>query len=162
MTSTSSPMSATRGAPDEDALQRLLFALELNVGFEARDLAPVGVAGDFDVEQAEVGAVEKDHAGARPEERPLELRHGLLEIAHAHQALNGGGLPAGNDQSIKPVELVRAAYLDHIGAEPPQHRRVLAKVALDRQDADARCLAHPRETLPPGPSAPRPRFEPTW
>ena len=74
--STSTP-PARFGDPrraDEDAAQRLVLALQLEVGLEARDLAPVGVAADLEVEQAEVAAVEQDHPGAGAEQRPLESR----------------------------------------------------------------------------------------
>ena len=127
---------------DEHALERLPVALELDVGLEARHLAPVGVPLDHDIEQPEVGAVEEDHAGARSEERSGEAGHRLLEAAHAHQPADGGGLSARDDEPVQPTELFGPPHLDNVGAEPPQHRRVLAEVALDRQDADARRVAH--------------------
>src|SRR4051794_3090688 len=62
---------------DEHAAERL--AAELEIRLEARDLAPVRVAVDVDVDEAQMRAVEDDHPGARAEYRPRELAHGVLE-----------------------------------------------------------------------------------
>ena len=51
-----------------------LVAVELEVGLEARDLAPVGVPVDLEVDETEVGAVEQDHPGAGAEDRAGEPR----------------------------------------------------------------------------------------
>ena len=59
---------------DEDAAQRLVFAGQLEVGLEAGHLAAVRVAGDLDVDEAEMVALEHDQARAGAED-------GLLEAA---------------------------------------------------------------------------------
>ena len=56
---------------------------------------------------------------------------------------DGGRLPARNDEPVQPVELRRQLTLDRVRAERTQHRQVLAGIALQRQDADARRIAHP-------------------
>ena len=50
--------------------------------------------------------------------------------------------PPGTIRPSSAVELLGLANLHRLGAEPPQHRRVLAEVALHRQDADAQTLRH--------------------
>src|SRR5439155_27124214 len=63
---------------DEDAAQRLVLLLESEIGFEARDLPAVSISLDGEVDEAEVVAVEEDHAGASPEDRGAEAPDGLL------------------------------------------------------------------------------------
>ena len=87
-------------------------------------------------------AVEHDHPRARPEDRGLEPPHRLVEPVEAHQAHERRRLAAGDDEPVEPVELLRLAHLDGVGAEPPQHRRVLAEVPLDGEDAAAGARAH--------------------
>src|SRR4051794_37136040 len=113
---------------DEDAVQRL--AGELEIGLEARDLAPVGVAVDVDVDQAEVRAVEDDHPGAGAEDRLRELAHRILEPVQAHQPHERRRLAAGDDEPVEPVELLGLTHLDHVRTEAAQHGGVLAHVSL--------------------------------
>src|SRR5712691_1581019 len=56
---------------DEDARQRLPGA-EVEIGLEARDLPPVRVPVDDEVDEPEVLAVEQDHACARTEDGAVE------------------------------------------------------------------------------------------
>src|SRR6185312_12283699 len=81
---------------DEHAAQRL--AVQLEVGLEARHLAPIGVTVDVDVDQAEVRAVEDDHPGAGSEHGPRELAHGILQAVQAHEPHECRGLPAGDHE----------------------------------------------------------------
>src|SRR5215204_7528154 len=64
---------------DEDAAERLVLADELEIGFEARDLAPVGVPRDLHVIEAGMVPVEQDHLGARTEDRAAAAPNRLLE-----------------------------------------------------------------------------------
>ena len=75
-------------------------------------------------------AVEEDHPGARPR-RPGEPPQRLLEAVDPDQAHDRGRFPAGDDEPVEVLELLRLAHLDRLGAEAPQHGRVLAEVALD-------------------------------
>ena len=70
-TSTSAPDLGDTRRADEDAAERLGLAVELEVGFEARELAAVAVPLDLDVDEPEMRAVEQDHprAGAEARER---------------------------------------------------------------------------------------------
>src|SRR4051794_3546648 len=104
---------------DEHAAQRL--ADELEIGLEARDLASVGVAVDVDVDQAEMRAVEDDHARARAEDRPRELAHGVLEPVQAHQPHERRRLAARDDEAVEAVQLLRLTHLDDLGSEAAQH-----------------------------------------
>ena len=61
---------------DEDAAQRRGVAVEREIGLEARRLAAVRVSLHLDVHEAEVVAVEDDHARARAEHRALERGDG--------------------------------------------------------------------------------------
>ena len=120
--------------------QRLVVAGELEVGLEARDLPPVGVARDLEVEHAEVVAVEQDHPGARAEHRPGELAERVLEPVEADEPHDRGRLAARDHEPVEPFELLRLAHLDRLHAQPPQHRLVLAEVPLNRQNADLHAL----------------------
>ena len=122
---------------DEDAAQRLVVAVEVEIGLEARELAAVGVSIDLEVGKAEVSSVEQDHPGAGAEDRLLEAPHRLLEPVEPHQPRDRRRLAARNDEPVEAVELNREAHLDDVRAEPAQHRRVLAEVALKREDADS-------------------------
>ena len=62
--------------------------------------------------------------------------HRLVEAVEAHQPHERRRLAAGDDEPVEAVELLRLAHLDHVRAEAAQHRRVLAEVALHRQNAD--------------------------
>jgi hypothetical protein len=46
-------------------------------------------------------------------------------------------LAAGDDQRIDVVELLRLAHIDRVGAEPLEGVEVLAKIALEAEDACA-------------------------
>ncbi len=144
--------------PDEDSSERLRIPLELDVRLEARDLPAVSVALDLQVDQPEMRAIEEDHARAGSEQRARECGHRLLEAADAHEAADRGRLTPRDDEPVEPRQLLRPADFHDVDAEPTQQGHVLAKVPLDRQDADAQRVAHSRETVPPGPSAPGPRL----
>ena len=132
---------------DEHAAQRLAVVAQVEVGLEARELAAVAVALHIDVDQPEVGAVEQDHPRARAEDGRGELPDRLLEPVEPHQARDRRRLAAGDHEPVEALELLGQAHLDHVRAEPAQHRRVLAEVALDCEDTDShRC--HSR-VLPP-------------
>src|SRR4051794_5705976 len=121
---------------DEDAPQGLSLAHQGQVCLEARDLPSIRVPVDVDVNGAEMSAVEHDHPRAGAEEGAGELAHRLVEAVEPHQAHERGRLAARDDQPIEPLQLLRLADLDGVGAEPTKHRRVLAEVSLDCQDAD--------------------------
>ena len=118
---------------------------KIQVGLEARHLAAVGVAVDLDVDGIEVVAVEQDHPRAGAEHGAGELPQRLLEPVQAHEARDRRRLAAQDDQAVEPVQLLRKTHLDRLGAELPQHRRVLAEVALHCEDADSQRLLHGRE-----------------
>jgi hypothetical protein len=132
-------LAQPRGA-DEDAPERLVVTRELEVGLEARDLTAVGIPVDEDVDEVEVRAVEHDHPGAGSEDRRAESPHRLVEAVEPHQPHERRRLAARDHEPVEPVELAGDAHLDGLGAEPPQHGRVLAEVALDGEDTDARTL----------------------
>src|SRR4051812_18569129 len=111
---------------DEDAAHRL--PVEIDVGLEARHLPAVGVAVDLEVDEVEVVAVEEDHARARSEHRAAKTPDRLLQAIELREARDRGRLAARDDETVEAVELRREAHLRHIGAEPPQHRHVLAEV----------------------------------
>jgi hypothetical protein len=74
------------GRADENAPQRHVFSGQVEIRFEARNLPPVGVARDIDIEEAEMLLVEHNQAGAGAENRPLEAPHRVLEAIEAHEA----------------------------------------------------------------------------
>ena len=81
-------------------------------------------------------AVEQDHPGAGAQDRPLEAPDRLLEPVEADQAADRRGLAAGDDEPVEAVELLGLPHLDDVGAEAPQHRRVLAEIPLHSQHSD--------------------------
>src|SRR2546421_5199605 len=133
---------------DEHPAQRPLLAGELKIRLEARDLAAVRVAGDLDVEETEVLAVEQDHPGTGSEHRPGESADRVLEPVEPDEAHDRGRLAAGDHEPVELLELLRLAHLDRFRAEVPEHGRVLAEVALHRQDADSRGFAHALDSSP--------------
>src|ERR671936_1791656 len=124
---------------DEDPAERLVLAREVQVGLEARDLTPVGVPRHLEVDEVEVVPVEHDHPRARAEDRSGERAERLVEPVEAHEAHERRRLAARDDEAVEALELLRQAHLGHLGAEAAEHRRVLAEVALEGEDADARC-----------------------
>src|SRR2546430_4624933 len=122
--------------PDEDAAQRLGLPFEPKIRFEACDLAAVGVPVDLEVDEAEMVAIEDDHPRAGAENGTLELANRFVEAVESHQTHERGGLAAGDDQPVQSGELLRLPDLHGVRAEATQHRRVLAKVALQSQNTD--------------------------
>src|SRR5262245_2171459 len=123
------------GRTDEDASKRRVLG-QVEIGLEAEHLAPVRVARDLDVDEPEVVAIEHDQARARAEHRLLEAPDRLLQAVEPHQAHERCRLAAGNDEPVQPLELLGLAHLDRLRTEPAQHRRVLAEVPLEGEDAD--------------------------
>src|SRR5262245_2463105 len=122
---------------DEDASQRPLVTVEVEVGLEARHLAAIGVARDLEVDHTEVVAVEQDHPRTGAEDGPRKPPDRILESVQPDEPHDRGRLSARDDQAVEPVELLRLAHFDRLRAKPAQHRRVLAEVPLYRQDADS-------------------------
>ena len=89
-----------------------------------------------------MAAVEQDHSGAGAEQRPLEGADRLFQAVQAHEPGDRRRLAAGNDQAVEMVQLLRLAHLDGLGAQPAQHRGVLAEVPLHREDSDFQRLGH--------------------
>ena len=141
-TSTSGPASSIHGARMKTRAQRLAAVADVEIGLEAAHLAAERVPADADVGEAEVVAVEHDHPGARAEDRRREAAQRLVDAVQAHQPRDRGRLAAGDDQPVEPVELLRQPHLDRLGAEAPQHGRVLAEVPLHGEDADPKRLLH--------------------
>ena len=127
---------------DEDGAQRLVAVPDVEIRLEAVHLATERVAPRRVIAEAEVVAVEDDHPRARPEDRPAELAHRLVEAVELHQPADRGRLAAGDDQPVEALELLGQPHLDRLGAEPPQHGRVLAEVPLHGEDADPERLLH--------------------
>ncbi len=73
---------------------------------------------------------------------PSKPRIARLQLVGAHQLADRGGFAAGDDQAVEAVQLMRLSHLARQYAEAPQHIQVLAEVALYRQDADSKLLAH--------------------
>ena len=127
---------------DEDPVQRLVLAGELEIGLEARDLPAVGVPAHLEVEQPEVAPVEQDHPGAGAENGPLEAPDRVLEPVETHEPGDCGRLTAGDDQPVEIRELSGLAHLDRLGAEPAEDGGVLAHIPLHREDSDLWSSAH--------------------
>jgi hypothetical protein len=116
--------------PDEDGAQRFFAVSDVEVRFEAPHLATERIAPRPVVADAEMVAVEDDHARAGAEDRAAEPAHSLVEAVEPHQARDCGRLAAGDDQPVETLELPGEPHLDRLGAEPSQHGRVLPEVPL--------------------------------
>src|ERR1700751_683268 len=130
------------GRADEDSAERLLALSDVDVSLEAVHLPAEGVAPRAPVAETEMVAIEHDHPGARPEDRPAELPYRLVEAVQPHQPADRRRLAAGDDQPVEPVELLRQSDLDRLRAQQAQHRRVLAEVSLHGEDADRERRIH--------------------
>jgi hypothetical protein len=122
---------------DEHAPERAILSVELEVRLEARHLPTVCVPVDLQVGQPEVRAVEQDHPRTRAEDRRRERADRLVEPVARREAQDRRRLPTRDDEPVEPVELSGQAHLDDIRAGLAQDARVLAKGALQREDADA-------------------------
>ena len=122
---------------DEDAAQRRQSIAKVDVTLEARNLTPVGVAIDLDVDEPQMGAVEQDHPGTRAEDRSIEHPDRVAETVEVRELRHRRRLPTGDHEPVEPVELRRQPHLDRVGAEPAEHLQVLAKRALQRENTDA-------------------------
>ena len=60
----------------------------------------------------------------------------LLQPVEPHQPRDRRRLAAGDHEPVEPVELLRQPHLYDLRAEAAQHRRVLAEVSLQGEDAD--------------------------
>ena len=136
---------------DEDPMQRIRVAGELEIGLEARELASVAVAANDQVHAREqrlvrnpVGrrAGKKDHPGAGSEHRPVVGAKRLQQPGQADELPDRGRFAAGQDDAVGLGELTRDANFYDLGAQAAQHRRVLANVALDGEDPDPRSPVH--------------------
>src|SRR2546423_8647534 len=103
---------------DEDAVQRLVLAGEVEVGLEALDLAPVGVPTHRDVDEPEVVAPEQDHPRTGAEDRRLEAPERLVEAVEPRELEDRRRLAARDDEPVEPVQLLRLPDLDDLLAEP--------------------------------------------
>ena len=118
---------------------------ELDFGLEARHLAPVGVAVGLQVDPPEVGTVEEDHACTRAEDRPVECADRLVQSVQPREPHDCRRLAPWDDEAVEPLELLRQAHLDDVGAEPAQHVFVLPEGALQREHPDPWTFAHQEE-----------------
>src|SRR5512134_769464 len=57
-------------------------------------------------------------------------------------------LPAGDDEPVQSCKIPGQPDLDDVGAQPPEHLRVLAERALQRQHADSQRPSHGRRYQP--------------
>ena len=121
---------------DEDAVQGQVVAREVDVGLEAPHLAPVGVPVDLEIREPEMVAVEHDHPGARPEDRPLEAANRRVEAVELCELDDRGGLAAWDDEPLEAVQILGLADLYDLDAEAAKCARVLPKGPLEREHAD--------------------------
>ena len=135
-TSTVRPGVLHARSADEDAAQRRRVPFEREIGLEARCLPAVRVPRHLDVHEPEVVAVEDDHPRAGAEHRARELGDRRVEPVEAHEPHERRRLPAGDDEAIHAFQVCGLTHLDDVRAQPPQHLRVLAEIALHREDAD--------------------------
>jgi hypothetical protein len=124
------------GSADEDRAQRLVAdPLDLEVGFEALQLAAEGVAPRGRVDQAEVGRVADDQAGAGAEDRAPRIEVGAqrrLQAGGLDPLADRGALAAGDDQAVETLDVGRDTDLGRLGVELAQGPGVRLEVTLDR------------------------------
>jgi hypothetical protein len=131
------PVALDPGGANEDRAQRLVAdSLDLEVGLEALQLAPEGVAARRRVDEAEVIGVADDQPGAGAEDRSSGL------VVRAERRLQTGRrdalgdrrtLAAGDDEAVESLQLGRGADLGQIGGtELAQRAGVCLEIALQR------------------------------
>ena len=133
---------------DEHAVERSLIAGEVEVGFEAVDLAAVAIASHGDLERPEVLLVvaavedlvgEQDHPGARAEHGHPVVETGGDRVEKSRRAQQVGHrrrFPAGHHEGVDPLELPRGADLDSVHAERTQALNVGGECSLQGEYAD--------------------------
>ena len=119
-----------------------LVAVELEIGLEARDLAPVGVPVDLEVGETEVGAVDEDHPRAGAEDGSVEAPDRLVEAVEGGEPQDRRRLAARDHEPVEPVELLGEAHLHDLRAGGAEHPRVLAKRPLEGENTDSGPMAH--------------------
>src|SRR5881396_1428675 len=151
------PGPQDRGCSDEDAMERLLHALDLEVRLERLSLSPERVPVDGHVHEAEqprLRLVGLDPCVLREEDAARAGSHDwhglvrrapddLVEEAELDEELGDRrALPAGDRQRIDAVQVLAASYADRVSGLPSLVHRpsdridVLAHVALDTDHAD--------------------------
>ena len=131
--------------PDEHAVERRVEAVDVEIGLEAVELAPVAVALDGDVEGAEAALVgsavvdlggQQDHPGARPEHRQAVGEPGLElveQTARGEQRGHRRALAARHHERVEAGEVGGAADLWRVDAEVSERAAVGAERPLQRQ-----------------------------
>ena len=141
-----------RGA-DEDAVERLGIALELELGLERVHLTAVAVALHDDVDDAEQQLAgqavaglpgEQDHARAGAEQRALVARPAPRRGPRRRAACRSSSTRRRAARAPRSARARRRAHLDRVGAQGTQQRDVLAERALQREHADAGRAHQPR------------------
>src|SRR5437763_1974257 len=102
---------------DEDAVERSLVSRKLEIRLEARDLPPVRVSLDVDVDEPQMVPVEHDHSGACAEHGRRELTQRIVEPVEPHQSHERRRLPSRNDDPVETLELLGLAHLDDVRTE---------------------------------------------
>ena len=80
-------------------------------------------------------SAEELFTAAKELQAPYEL---VAEVAEAGKLPDRGGLAAGDDQALDPVQLFGPAHADRVGPGLAQRADVLSDVALQREHADRR------------------------
>ena len=144
------PDRLDHGAADEDGVHRRLAELgDVEIGLERLVLRAERVAAHHDVEAAERllpgdrvehGVGEHDEAGARAVDGHARGDRGLqrrLQAEGASELVHHARLAARDHEAVDLCELLGAPHERHPGAELREHMRVLAEVALERENTDA-------------------------
>jgi hypothetical protein len=114
--------------PDKHGVEGLpAERLHVEVGLEAIDLTPKGVASDTDVHQMEsidlrvvASFGKKNCPGARTPDRHTALGagdDGLAQVPPSEQAAQRGALAAGDDQGVCAFKVYRKPYLDNVDTD---------------------------------------------
>src|SRR5438105_2684207 len=119
-----------------------LAETDVEVGLEAAHLAAERVALHTEVGEPEVVAIENDHPRARSEHGRLETAQGLVQPVQAHEPRDRRRLAAGQDQAVESLQVLGQPDFDRLGAEAPEHPRVLAEVPLHGENTDSKPPLH--------------------
>ena len=172
-TSTAGPTDLDPRRPDEHAVERLVEAVDVEVGLEAVELAAVAVAPDGDVEGAEAALVgpavehlggQQDHPGARAEHRHAVGRPGLDLVeqpARRQQVGHRRALAAGHDERVD-ARRGRRAGAPRAWRRRAQRARRWARNAPCSARTPIRCASKRLAArVPPGPQLERATGSPT-
>ena len=144
------------GGADEHRTDQTVKAAEVDIALKGVNLAAEGVAAHRHIDGPQRGCLpaglagvenltgQQDHSGARTVGRHAggqSLPQRFEKVEFPQQQADGGGFPAGNDQSVHGIEFGATPHSGRLRPGLAQCGEVFPRIALQCQHADF-CAAH--------------------